>query len=199
METQNSMKYFVAGIALFLVGAVVGVFADPYLPAALSNSQRSYQSGFDAAKTLVENSSLGVLLGTTSDVRSLAGTVISVDGNKLTLHVKSTNPFDDPALADRTVIVDTSTTVVKLIPRDLKVYQAEVDSYLKTQGTATSTGATKPTTALPSAFTQTPASAADIGTGDSIRVLTSENVKTLKEFVASGIQIQSKGSATRTP
>lgn len=194
METQNNtMRYVAIGILLFLAGAVVEMFGDLYLPAQISNSARGYQAGFNAAKTLVENSSIGALLGDTSTVRLLSGTVTAVNGSGLTLHVDSKNPFDDPALAFRTVLIGPSTSVVKLVLKDAKVYQAELNSYQKTQTTAKTSNANPPT--LPSPFIQTPAKAADISAGDSVTVIASENVKTLEQFTAQSIQIKPKAPA----
>ncbi|MDO8575717.1 MAG: hypothetical protein Q7R90_00180 [bacterium] len=188
-------KYVAIGIGTFLIGAGIMLFADPYLPTQVSNSAKGYQAGFNAAKMLVEKSSIGALLGATSTVRVLSGTVTAVNGEQLVLRVDSKNPFDDPALAFRTVLIGPSTTVVKLVLKDAKTYQAEMASYTKAQIPG-KTVLSPPT--IPSPFVQTPASATDIIVGDTVTVGASENVKTLEQFTATSIQIAPKTSAPTT-
>ncbi len=190
METQSSLKFLIIGITAFLGGAIVGMFTDPYLPAPLSNTKKGYQFGFTAAQTLVENSSVGSFFRTPNDVRILSGTVTAISGDSFTVHLQSVNPFDDPSLADRTVIVNASTTVTRLVPVDPKVFQTEMNSFMvTTQGTATNTKAP------PASFTTVVANEADIKVGDSVNVSASGNIKTLKEFIASDINILLKTSA----
>jgi len=71
-----------------------------------------YQLGFATAKNLVENSSLGELIRTPDDIRTIVGTVAAVAGDSITLHTVSNNPFDDLLFADRTVLVDSTTKIV---------------------------------------------------------------------------------------
>ena len=166
METHSGARFFITSIALLLIGILIGVFADPYLPASFSNSGKGYQAGFAAAKQRVEESSIGNLLRASEDLRSLSGTVTSVAGNRLSLHLSFANPFDDQVLDDRTVLVGTGTKVVKL-------------SIVPTKET------------LPiRQTTETVVDASAIKVGDVLSVMTAENVKILKEFTASEIKIQ---------
>ncbi|HUY05150.1 MAG TPA: hypothetical protein VMV62_00285 [Candidatus Paceibacterota bacterium] len=170
-------------IIAFLVGAIAAAFADPYLPAALSNTQKGYQAGFGAAKTLVENSSLGGFFTATPIVRALSGNVTMIRGDQITLRVHSLNPFDDPALMDRIVVVDASTTVAKIAQKNPTAYQAELAAFMSAQKTATTTGV------LPVATIITPARLSDIAVGDSLNVVSAVNIKTMEKFVAQSIQI----------
>ncbi len=183
---SSSNKLISYIFSAFVVGAVVGVLVDPYLPASLSGSNKSYQAGFDNAKSLVENSSLGAAFKTPNEIKQLSGSVTAINGSQLTLKVKSTNPFDDPSLANRTVLLNTSTKVVSLTAKPSATYQAEVDSFIKAQSNTATTSATK---SLPSAFVSSPVNITNIAIGDSINVLTSQNIKTLKEFTATEVQI----------
>ena len=183
METQRTAEYVIGGVVLVLIGAIIGALSDPYLPASLSNAKKGYQAGFDAAKTLVLNSGVGNMIKTPDDIRTLQGTVTAVSGSTLTLHLRSVNPFDDPALADRTVLLDASTTIVKLVPKDPAAYQAELASFTKaSKGSAASA-------TPPALFSTVVASAASLTVGGPISVTASENIKNLKEFAASDIQI----------
>ncbi|HUY05152.1 MAG TPA: hypothetical protein VMV62_00295 [Candidatus Paceibacterota bacterium] len=163
------------GIAL-LVGIVIGIIADPYLPASLNNSQKNYQAGFDAAKTLVASSSVGAMFNTPADARTLSGTVTAIQGDTLTLRVGMTDPFGDPALANRTVTVDASTTIVRLSVQPGSPVPATGKGAIPT----------------PPLFTQTPVSLSGIIVGDPLTVTAAENIATVKEFTATEIQIQAQ-------
>ncbi len=171
------------GIA-FLIGAFAVAFADPYLPASISNAKKGYQAGFDAAKTLVENSSLGSFFQTPADVRMLSGTVTAINGNRITFHIQSTNPFDDPTLADRVASIDASTAITMQTRKDQKTYQAGISALVQVHTVAAST-----TAAIISPFVTTSASISDIKVGTSVNVSAAENIRSLGEFTASAIQI----------
>ena len=171
MEPQNNVfvgKSLIIMITVFIAGGVIGIAADPYLPSALSNAKKGYQSGFAAARKVIEDSTLGGFFKSPDDIRVLSGTVTAVSGDRITFHIQSTNPFDDSALANRVALINASTTVIKLTP---------------------SVGTTTKST-VPAQFVTSPATVLDIKIGDFINVLALENVKIVKEFSARGIQIQ---------
>ena len=169
MKTVSST----AVIAL-LAGIILGVFVDPYLPASISNAKKGYQAGFEAAKMLVASSSVGAMFNTPADVRSLSGTVTAIHGDTLTLHVGVTDPFGDPALADRMVTIDASTTIVRLT--------------IRPGSPATS----KDAIPTPPLFTQTAVNLSGISIDDPLTVTAAENIATAKAFTATGIQIQAR-------
>lgn len=168
METHNASQCVIWAAVMLVVGLVAGVFASPYLPFSVSNAKNDYEAGFNAAKALVENSTIGATFKTPDDVRSLSGTVASVEGNSIALHLFSSNPFDDQALLDRTVLVAPATQIFKL-------------ALEKPKGTTT--------TAVQS-FIPTKVDISAVKIGDTLMITAPENVKTLKEFTASEIQIQ---------
>ena len=186
METRRNIICLVSSAALLIVGAIVGAYADSYFSVAKTTA--AYQSGFDAAKTLVLNSSVGNFFKTPDDVRLLQGTITAIDGNRVTFHVNSMNPFDDPTLADRTALLGASIVITKILPKDPKTYQAELANFTKAPQGATS----------PVPFTTVAANVANLGVGTTISVTASENIKTLHEFPAVAIQIL-PGTGTSTP
>src|ERR1035437_4624515 len=168
MDTPNITKehspatYLITGVALLLAGAIIGAFTDPYLPSSLSNTEKGYQAGFTAARTLVEKSSLGVFFAAApSDMRTVSGTVTRVASGSVTLHNQAaSNPFDEtPALSDRTVLIGANTKIIKLVPKDAKTIQAETAALLK---------AHKAPQVAP--YTQTVVTASSIKIGDSLVV-----------------------------
>lgn len=172
-------------IGLLVIGILLGAGASfAYFKWA---GNASYQAGFDAAKKLVEHSSLGGMLQTPSDVRVLSGVVSAVSGNQFTLHTQLTDPFADPALVDRTVLISPSTTIVKLVQKDPKVFQSEMDAFIKAN--QAKSGSTQ-TGTPPSPFSRIPATSADIAVNAVVTVVAAENINTAGSFTASQIQIQ---------
>lgn len=197
MDTQNNslvvsppFLYLMTAIA-FLLGGIIGAYADPYLPASLSNTQKGYQSGFTAAKTLVEKSSLGAFFtATPNDIRTVSGTVTAVNGDKISLHSASVeNPFDSVSINDRVVRVGSETKVIRLVPKDIKTAEAEMDAFrkaLQKSGTTTASSFNAPP------YNQMMVTASDIKLGDIVIVTADTNIKNLVEFTAQKIQIEPK-------
>ncbi len=190
---QNHLAQYVG---MLVIGLIIGAGASfAFLKASpVATGNDSYQAGFDAAKKLVLDSSMGGMFQTPDDVRVLQGTVTAISGNQLTLHTQSINPFDDPALADRTVLINASTTVVKLAQKDPKTFQAEMSAFMK----ATQSG-TPQTAPPPQPFTHVPATIADIAVGNVVTISAADNVKTAKSFTASQIQIQQETLPASAP
>ena len=180
METQSNTKYFAISAALLLAGVVIGIFADPYLPASLSNTKKGYATGFDAARTLVEKSGLGNFSRTPDDVRSISGVVTAISGNRMTLRLVSNNPFDDQNLNERSVLIAANTKIIKLVAKDPKAFQAELTEFNKTPQAGSA----------PQPFTQVIVGTQDIKTGELLTVTAPENIKMMKEFTASEIRIE---------
>lgn len=152
-----------------------------FLKIVPTNNGGTYQAGFDVAKKLVEESSFGAMIRTPDDIRTVVGTATAVNGDRVTLHTQSINPFEDVALADRIVTFTSNTKIFRLIPKDPKVIQSEIKSIQ--EGKGSSLMASVP-------FTSIPATLADITSGSMLMVTATENVKDKKTFTASEIQIQ---------
>lgn len=184
METDpiqsSSSKSILLIVIAFLVGGIVGVAADPYLPVSLSNAKKSYTAGFSAARKVVEESRYGNYFRSPDDVRLLSGIATAVNDNRITLRLSSDNPFDDQTLNERSVIITADTKIVKLVAKDSKTFQAELAEFNKTPQTGSA----------PQPFTQVAVGAQDIKTGELLTVTASENVKMMKEFSATEIRVE---------
>jgi hypothetical protein len=146
-----------------------------------------YQAGFNDAKSLVENSGIGNVLRTPDDIRTLSGVVTAIGGDRIAMHIQSVNPFDDQTLNDRTILITADTKIVKLVQKDQKAFQSEMDTFIKATASNKNIG-TEP----PQPFTRVAADIASITANDFLMVTSLENIKTLKEFTASEIQISSR-------
>lgn len=177
-------------IIIFVVGIITGLsfsflFFKQTPQESPTDSNNSYQAGFDAARKLVEESSVGSAIKVPDDVRNFDGIVTVVEGNRITLHKQfSTNPFDNPALNDRVIIITNDTKITQLSAKDPEVLRAEMTEYFKKEISAASE-------TPPGTFTNAPANINDIKTGVQISVTASENIKNLQEFSVNEVQIQS--------
>ncbi|MEI8103650.1 MAG: hypothetical protein WCG84_01960 [Candidatus Moraniibacteriota bacterium] len=191
----------------YLGGLVIGILIGSAISwvflknmTAQTNGSNSYQAGFDAAKELALKS--GVIMPVSDDIRDISGTVTEIKGNRITLRVSMTNPFDDAALIDRIVTVTADTKIFKHSVKDPKTYQAEMDEYAKKAAeTNPASQDTLPSAPPmpPSPMMSSPASLADIAVGAMINVFSQENIKTLKEFSATSIDINETLPVVQVP
>ena len=182
---SHTTQYIGAVIVGILVGA--GASFVYFKQAPVSDTNNSYQAGYDAAKKRVLDSSIGAMLHTPDDIRTLPGVVTAVSGNRITINTKPMNPFDDPALDERIVVVTTDTKIFKLSQKDPKVFQAEMDAFTKKmQGGKVSPQGLIP----PDMFIKAQVSVTDITVGNTVSVTAKQNIKSVKEFSASEVQIQ---------
>lgn len=163
METQNniagennvktlSTKRLVTIVGIFIALIVIGTALVRYASQSISNEERRLAN---------ENNSKSLVAA--SDVRSLSGTILSINGSRLTVQIQSA-PSSDQSLNNRTILVNADTKLVKFS-------QSEES---------------------PATYTKTAVDITSIKTGDYLTAVAGENIKTLKEFTATEIQIMSK-------
>lgn len=166
---------FTSALVLGFVGNFV---VDPYLPLQISNTKKAHAQGFVEAKELVQKSPLGKLFPQVEDMRFVSGKVTAINGNKITIHITNNDPFDDSFIADRVVVVASTTKIIKQVAKDRAVFQDELkNSFTKTSGMP----------AVPNI--EIPGTILDIKIGDSISVSVSSNIKKLPTFNADSVTI----------
>lgn len=191
METQTQPpvcpSHTTQYIGTVLIGIIVGIGLSfvyfKQAPASIGGG--TYQEGFDTAKNRVLESAMGAIFRTPDDIRTLSGAVTALNGSKITIHIESQNPFDDPALADRTIVITVGTKITKISQGDPKVFQAEMDTFMK----KIQSGKVAGSPPVPPEPTRTTVGASSIKVGDTITATALENIRTLKEFTASELQI----------
>lgn len=196
METQQPLvcpshttQYIVAVIIGIIVG--VGTSFVYFKQAPASTVGNSYQDGYDAAKKRVLESPMGAMFRTPDDVHAISGTVTAISDNRITIHVQSANIFDEnPALPERIIIITSNTKISKLSPVDPKVFQSEMEAFIKGMQSA------KPSSQLapPSMTISEAATIADIAVGNTLDITALEDIKTAKEFSPSQIYVQAGGA-----
>lgn len=120
--------------------------------------------------------------------RSVYGTVESVNGDKINIRVQEVGVASTTPPMERTVIVGTSTNIVKMGEVDYKALQAEAEKFLKKNKNS------KKPVSMVSSLTapMTKVEIKDIAVGDLIKMTTRKDVKTTKEFSVLDIQIMPK-------
>ncbi|MFZ2831701.1 MAG: hypothetical protein WAZ40_00945 [Minisyncoccia bacterium] len=175
-------------VGVLIVGLVLGAGASfvffRQAPAIIGGG--AYEEGFNAAKARILESPMGMTFKTPDDIRSISGRVSAISGNRVTIHISSQNPFDDQALVDRTVNIPSDTKITKVSPPDQKAFQAEMDAFVKKVQAGKSAGITPPR--LPES-TVLIVGIAGVKLGDTITVIATENIKSMKEFSASEVQV----------
>lgn len=180
-ENKHILRKIFLVIFILLIGGAIGAAVNSYFSLLSSvakclppvtvkeegkNTKESYQAGFDAARKLVEESSIGQVFRSPDEIHAVAGTVMEINGNKILIRLNSSNPFDDPKLLDRTIVIGENTTFIAALPSiDLKNEK------------------------VPITYTKKEATASDIKIGSYIAAVAGDNIKTIKEFTPDQIQI----------
>lgn len=163
---------------LFLLGLVVGIVIEPFLPKPISATKKNFTKGYDAgfaeAKSRVVKSDLSGVVKVIGPTKAMVGTVSSINGSKISIHTQLKNPFDEPALADRVVLVTSSTTVLRLIKPEI------VENKKLPEGSS-----------YPS-ITSTTTTVASLQVGERINVISSTVIEDVGEIVATIVQILPK-------
>jgi len=163
-QTNNRTAIFI----VILICSVIGAAA----------SYLSYRIGFNNAKDIVQKSSFGSAFRIVEDVRALSGSVIAINGDRLTLRTPSVNPFDLEAITERTVLINSDTQIFTLSGQASK----GVPPATTPDATVSPTGG----------FTRVTVEASSIAVNDMVTVIASENVKDRKEFTATSIQLTAR-------
>ncbi len=122
-------------------------------------------------------------------IHTIPGTVTALNSKQLSLHTQISPQIAGKILANHTVLLNKSTTVVKLIPQDPKIYRAKMSKFLAERKAAGASATNNPFVQPPLPFATTTASVSDISVGSRIMVTSTQNIKTLKEITATNIQI----------
>ncbi len=182
-------------VALFVVGLTIGIFASGWIsklntPAGVTGAN-TYEAGWNAAKArLAASPHLGMMMNRSGEVKSVSGTVESISGNRITIKIKPLEPLASPTLDSRIVTITNTTKITKMIPRDPQTVQKEMDAFMKSIQTPPKAGTQMITPPMPpSPSTKQDAIISDIKVGDTITVTAVENIKEIKKFTATEVQI----------
>lgn len=189
METQTSTKLvsfnlhiiIIVILATAIVGGIVGAIANSYF-LRKGVKQNNYQalSIVDVNKAFVDGS---YEQSVNKDARTVSGKVTAINDGRVTVDVRLMKISNDTNLDYREVIIDSSTKIFKIEPKDPSILQAEMTEFLKKK-TRTTIGM------VPEPFTRTAIDVSGISVGSPISVTSLENIILKKDFIASEISIQ---------
>ncbi|MCF7815522.1 MAG: hypothetical protein K9M10_02035 [Candidatus Pacebacteria bacterium] len=179
-------------ILLVFLGLIIGIgltflyFKEPPLQQEESRSPESYyQEGFDAAKKRVLDSNLGSVFITSDDIRSVSGNVTEIKENLISVRVNSLSPFEDPELNERIIVIGPNTKILALVQKSQEVMRAEMEAFAVATSSIGATSLPTP----PTPFSLIPTEVSNIQVGNLITITAIENIKDIKEFTASEIQV----------
>lgn len=173
-------------VLVFIIGVFIGLGVAFIFFSPSKVEGDTYQAGFDAAKKLVQNSPLGGMIISQNDIRSFSGTVTAINGNRISVRGQaSSDPFADPSLNNRTVLITKDTKIFTFTLKDAKTMEAEMSAFMKGSDKKGSVVPPIP----PSMSTLTQSDISSIKVESNISVTTTENIKTLKEFSATEVRV----------
>ncbi|MEK7118069.1 MAG: hypothetical protein AAB869_00480 [Patescibacteria group bacterium] len=151
------------------------------------NDQASYKDEIKARLT-----ETGALPLQPSEVKQLSGSIKAIDGKTLTLSVQyPRDPFGDPSLDERTVMIDGNTKIVVMVQKDQKIFEKELADYQNKIG-AIKPGALPDPSKMPTPpqiFDKKDGDLSSLEVGQIVNITTAENVKDVKNFTAVTVEI----------
>ena len=185
---NNTLTYVIIFIAAFLIGIFGGLQISKMKKVDETNT---YQAGWQAAKARLAASPQFGPMFNAKEVYSVSGTVESISGNNISIKINPLNPLDDdnPELDHRTAMVTASTTIIRMVQRDQKEFQKEMEAFMKNRQTVSKSGVL-PNVNAPSPYLRQEIKVSDLKVGENINVGTNINIKELKEFNVLNINVQ---------
>lgn len=152
--------------AILILGVCIGAVVAPYALKYVSDSSKTeynkdYLTGFSAGSEDARNRIERATLERQNTMYHLNGGVTSIQDGEIRLHLQTLgNPFDETELLDRTIVVSTTTKIVKITKSAADVFAREDAVF------------------------------GDIRVGNELFVTASENIKRKTEFVPTIIYIR---------
>ena len=175
-ERMENKNILIVGV---VVGIIIGFVGGRYLSfgGALmgSGSVAELEAKIEKAKKLFPSM---------PDMRSVSGTIETIKENSLTIKTPpSMNPFEDLP-EKREVIVTSATKIIRLVQKDPKVFQKEMEAIQKPMKPG------EPVQPPPTPFIEKAISLKDLKVGDQVSAEAGENIKEKARFDATRIVVQ---------
>lgn len=175
---------------VLIMGVIIGASAAfvyfKKAPQSTHILESARQEGFDTAARFINERGFGDTSSTSDSVYVLSGIVTGVQGNRITIHTQSNNPFDDHTLSERTAIVNSDTKIFNTFLKRQSVMQSEMEAFVKAaqaDGSGTQILPLEP-------FTRIPSDIAGVKVGNRISVIAKENIRAVNVFSVMEVQIQ---------
>jgi hypothetical protein len=150
-----------------------------------SDPNDTYAAGWEAAKKRLQETG-NYFIDITFPIKEIWGEIKNITGNKLFVSIKPLDPLADRSLDERIVIIANNTILLQKIKKSELVYNKEIADFKFEEA---SSGPILPEP-YPNMFTESEASIVDFKIGQKIKVEAENDVRNIKEFIASSIVIQ---------
>ena len=190
-QSPSNKNHLVAFVAIFVVAFILGALigSQAFKGSAPATGENTYEAGWNAAKKrLADSPVFGPMTNGPAQVSSVSGVVQAINGSNVSITIKPLEPLADPSLDVRVVTVAADTKITHIVPRDSKEVQAEMDAFIKKTQMRPTPGQEPPTPPITS--TKEDGQLSDIKVGDTVIVTAGTNIKDVKEFTITSIEIQ---------
>ena len=188
------LKQISAGIIVALIFLGIGIFIGVKIPKkqiSQTGTENTYQAGWDAAREKIKQSPSFATMQPAGEVKSVSGTIQKINGNKITIKTFQMDPLADESLSERIVVVDSNSKISLNVQKSSEKMQAEMQAFQEKMKTQNSDPAKAPEAiAPPIPFEEKTIALSDLKEGQSISVISSENIGEKKELVAQQIIAQ---------
>ena len=133
---------------------------------------------------------------TPTDMRSVSGTIASINANTLTIQTSFSNPFDDLPKT-RTVTIGDKTKIIVLKQKDSATYQKENNAFQDSLRRSVKPGT--PFLTPPNPFETSTGTISDFKQGQFVNVSANENIRNKASFEAASVQISLMNSIPPMP
>lgn len=160
---------------------------------ATTNSENTFQAGWDAAKERLSQYPMGMSAPEGMEIKSVSGTIQKIEGDKLTVKINPLEPLADPDLDTRIITIDSNTKVTLSAQKDPAQFQKEMEEFqvrMKQSQENQELAQTTEPSMFPTPFEKKEIKVSDLKVGQQISVTANEDIKDKKEFIAVQIDVQ---------
>ena len=176
---QSNTKQYVLYTFIFLIILSLGILIGLEIPVI---RHRTYNDGWNSAKArLAESPQFGFLTTGPEEVGTLYGVIQSIEPNKILIKIDPIEPFADPKLDTRTIVMNESTKFTRVFLRTSEDMKKENDTSLKKSEDVNN---------IVQPFTIKETQKDTLAVGQTVSVVAQGNIKNTQIFPALEIQIQ---------
>lgn len=173
-------------IALFFF--LAGFFSSYFLlkKGASSQCRSEFKNGWDAAKKKLVDK--GILPNGDTSLLNITGTVEKVTDNELLIKAAIVDPLQEELLDERLIKIEKNTKIYKIVQKDEKEYQKEMEEYFNNE--RRETDRTSATGGGPTNYYEKEIEINEVKVNDRVEVFAGENIRNEKNITAQKIIVQ---------
>ena len=195
------LKQLTTSIIIALLFLGLGIFVGtkiskkPIPQGAATNSENTYQAGWDAAREKIKQSPQAAMMQPQGEIKNIGGTIQKISGNKLTVKTFSMDPLAEESMSERIITIDSNTKISLNVQKSPEVMQKEMENFQEKMKAQQSDSANMTEPVMPPMpFETKNITASELKEGQQILITANEDIATKKEF--SAIQIDAQEAVT---